>query len=163
MTCLIKSAYTSELQQYAGILGSEAAAYYVLAMNNGYTLDKDLYGNQSQLFQDILSSKNSMSQAIMYKSQIYTPEFMKKYGDWTVSGIEPDINKIDMTNAVDDILGGNDYERLMGSLDESNHYVSRYCIKESVDIARQRYAEQEKAAANNNAPAKRTFLPQIKS
>ena len=161
MTCLIKSAYTSELQQYAGILGSEAAAYYVLAMNNGYTLDKDLYGNQSQLFQDILSSKNSMSQAIMYKSQIYTPEFMKKYGDWTVSGIEPDINKIDMTNAVDDILGGNDYERLMGSLDESNHYVSRYCIKESVDIARQRYAEQEKAAANNNAPAKRTFLQQM--
>ncbi len=41
MVCLLKKEYKQELADYKKILGSEAAAYYVLAMNNGFTLDQN--------------------------------------------------------------------------------------------------------------------------
>lgn len=47
MVCLNKKFYKKELEDYASVLGSEAAAYYVLAMNNGHTLDLDPEGNPS--------------------------------------------------------------------------------------------------------------------
>ena len=56
MVCLNKKFYEKELADYASVLGSEAAAYYVLAMNNGYTLDLDPEGNPSTLYSDILAA-----------------------------------------------------------------------------------------------------------
>ena len=48
----------AQLEYLTGILGSENAAYYVLAMNNGYSLDCDPEGNPSKLYQDILCDLN---------------------------------------------------------------------------------------------------------
>lgn len=164
MTCLIKSMYTTELQQYTNILGSEAAAYYVLAMNNGFTLDKDLQGNDSQLWDLILSKYNgSETLAILYKSQIYTPEYLAKNGDWiNNTGIEPDITQLVFKNSVDDILGDSDYEDLMKSLGQNDQQSSIYAIKEAIKKARQKYVANEVANASNNGGTKhRTFMQKL--
>ena len=58
MVCLIKKQYKKELKQYKDILGSTEAAYYVLAMNNGYTLDYTYEGKPSELYTALLA-KNS--------------------------------------------------------------------------------------------------------
>lgn len=84
MTCLIKSRYRKELNHYASILGSEEAAYYVLAMNNGYTLDMAPDGSQSSLYDAlVLTNGGDEDAAILSKSVVYTPLYTDKYGDWT--------------------------------------------------------------------------------
>jgi hypothetical protein len=54
MVCLIKEKYKSELRRYKNILGSEEAAYYVLAMNNGYELEYTPDGKDSNLYSALL-------------------------------------------------------------------------------------------------------------
>lgn len=87
MVCLIKSRYQTELAEYGRILGSEGAAYYALAANNGYTLDKDPYGNPSTLYQQLLAdNNNNEEQAIIKKLVAYFPQFINQYGDWISEG-----------------------------------------------------------------------------
>lgn len=82
MVCLNKKFYKKELADYASVLGSEAAAYYVLAMNNGHTLDLDPEGNPSQLFKDILAAcGGNMARAIQEKAVYYTQAYLKANGD----------------------------------------------------------------------------------
>lgn len=84
MNCLIKSKYKKELSHYASILGSEDAAYYVLAMNNGYTLDKNPDGSDSSLYQALLTYyADDEERAVLNMSVVFTPNFMNKHGDWT--------------------------------------------------------------------------------
>ena len=74
MVCLNKKFYEKELADYASVLGSEAAAYYVLAMNNGYTLDLDPEGNPSKLYEALLAANGAdKDAAIMRKVSAYTP------------------------------------------------------------------------------------------
>lgn len=44
--------------EVAKVLNSEDAAYYVISENNGYAIDQDPDGSQSQLFQDLLQKYN---------------------------------------------------------------------------------------------------------
>ena len=84
MVCLIKEKYKAELQEYAGILGSEEAAYYVLAMNNGYTLDWTYEGKPSILYDALLQKNNNdPKKAILEKCQIFLPSFSQEFGDFT--------------------------------------------------------------------------------
>lgn len=84
MTCLIKSRYKEELSKYADIVGSEEGAYYLLAMNNGYTLDKNPDGSVSELY-DALMQKNNGDEvmSILDKAVVYTPDYISQNGDWT--------------------------------------------------------------------------------
>jgi len=50
MACLIKSKNKPLLDEYTSMLGSESAAYYVLCMNNGYSLEFTPSGERSDLF-----------------------------------------------------------------------------------------------------------------
>lgn len=82
----------SELNKLTSILGDANAAYAVLALNNGYGLDKAPNGQESKLFQDIrealLSENNSLSQEELIKQTYlkkvlcYTPSFLDWFGDW---------------------------------------------------------------------------------
>ena len=93
MVCLNKKFYEKELADYASVLGSEAADYYVLAMNNGYTLDKDPDGKPSKLYEDILAAcGNNPVRAIQEKSLYYTQAYIKANGDWTLELKEPSYN-----------------------------------------------------------------------
>ena len=82
----------SELNKLTSILGDANAAYAVLALNNGYGLDKAPNGQESKLFQDIrealLSENSSLSQEELIKQTYlkkvlcYTPSFLDWFGDW---------------------------------------------------------------------------------
>lgn len=87
MVCLIKSKYKNELAEYKRILGSEPAAYYALAANNGFTLDLDPNGEPSKLYEALLAANGGdKDAAIMRKVSAYMPQFMERYGDWVTEG-----------------------------------------------------------------------------
>lgn len=92
MVCLIKKHYKNELKEYANILGSEEAAYYVLACNNGYTLDRNQNGDPSSLFTALLEENGGDEKAaILSKAQTFTPEFVGQHGEWYETDKEPSI------------------------------------------------------------------------
>lgn len=82
----------SELNKLTSILGDANAAYAVLALNNGYGLDKAPNGQDSKLFQDIkealisenkfLSQEELFKQTYLKKALCYTPSFLEWFGDW---------------------------------------------------------------------------------
>ena len=59
MQCLIKKYYKKQLEEYSRILGSEEAAYYVLAMNNGNPLTENPDGTPSSLYAKLLEEAGS--------------------------------------------------------------------------------------------------------
>ena len=83
MQCLLKNQYKEELSEYKKILGSEEAAYYVLAMNNGYDLKYTHEGKPSELYLALLQRGSNRKTAILEKSAIFTPYFINKYGNFT--------------------------------------------------------------------------------
>lgn len=82
----------SELNKLTSILGDANAAYAVLALNNGYGLDKAPNGQDSKLLQDIrealISDNKSLTQedlikkTYLKKALCYTPSFLEWFGDW---------------------------------------------------------------------------------
>ena len=88
MTCLVKSLYKDKIQKLAKVVGSEEAAYYLLASNNGYSLDKDPTGQRSQLYFDLQEAykigpnQYDESKVILAKAVCYLPEFAAKHGAW---------------------------------------------------------------------------------
>lgn len=125
MVCLLKNKYKAELKHYASILGSEEAAYYVLAANNGYTLDKTPQGLPSTLYEALLDVKQSEAEAVISKSMAYTPQFFEQYGDWTDTGIEPDITKL---NDDQHVVGGEALSEVLqdgGKFLETVHELER--------------------------------------
>ena len=120
MTCIYKpdEATKKLMKQYADILGSEEAAYYVLTQNNGYPLDKTPLGEDSQLYFDILqNSGQDTQQAIRKKAMLYTQPFLQKYGDWTM-GQAADPNMLDQNGEplLSSIDPESDINKLMNNL-----------------------------------------------
>lgn len=74
----------SALERYADILGSDDAAYYVLSQNNGFLLDKTPNGEDSDLYNDLISHFGSEEEAIRMKAMMYTSKFLDANGDWTI-------------------------------------------------------------------------------
>ena len=85
MVCLLKNSENKALlKKYAKIVGSQEAAYYLLAANNGFELDKTPNGEDSVLFNALLQKHNGdFNAAVMDKAVAYLPEYMQKNGDWT--------------------------------------------------------------------------------
>ena len=77
----------SALDKYAHVLGSEEAAYYVLSQNNGFPLDKTPTGEDSDVYQDLLSHYGNEDEAIRMKSTMYTSRFLESNGDWTMGSM----------------------------------------------------------------------------
>lgn len=127
MVCLIKSKYKAQLKYYADILGSEEAAYYVLAANNGYTLDKTPTGEPSALYAALQESTGSDESAVLSKSVAYTPQFFEQHGDWTVEGKEP---------GVSDVLGQSitDGTALSEVLEDNGRFIQTCQELENVNI-----------------------------
>lgn len=81
-----------ELFKLIDILGDANAAYAVLALNNGYGLDKAPNGQESKLFKDLiyavqasnpaLTSDQAYIEAIKRKVLCYSPSFREWFGDW---------------------------------------------------------------------------------
>jgi hypothetical protein len=83
MVCLLKNKRNKQLlEQYKSILGSEDAAYYVLAANNGYPLTEDPLGNSSKLYEALLADTQDPNEAIRLKSAVFSPQFTQKHGEW---------------------------------------------------------------------------------
>lgn len=100
MTCLLRNKENEALlNEYEGILGSREAAYYALSQNNGYPLDKDLNGNDSALYKDLLQRNGgSKEKAILEKATIFTSKFIEDHYDWTQDRAEPTIDDLDNYN-----------------------------------------------------------------
>ena len=72
------------LNYYEDVLGSEDAAYYVLSQNNGYPLYKTPFGEDSDLYNDLVAWTGDENTAVKIKAMMYTDTFLKAHGDWTV-------------------------------------------------------------------------------
>ena len=82
------------LDQYADILGSYNAAYYVLSENNGYGLDKAPNGEPSKLYNDLMKLyNNDHFMAIRAKSMVYSDSFKNWFGDW-LSDNKDNVSKV---------------------------------------------------------------------
>ncbi len=100
MTCLLRNKQNEALlNEYESILGSREAAYYALSQNNGYPLDKDLNGEGSALYKDLLQRNGgSKEKAILEKATIFTSKFIEDHYDWTQDRVEPTIDDLDNYN-----------------------------------------------------------------
>ena len=85
MVCLLKNKENKALlKKYAKVVGSEEAAYYLLAANNGFELKYTPNGEDSVLFNALLLKNNGdEAAAIMDKAVAYLPEYIQKNGNWT--------------------------------------------------------------------------------
>lgn len=161
MVCLIKSKYQQELQEYAKIVGSEEAAYYLLAMNNGYTLNYTPDGRNSNLYYSLLAMNNgSVKDAVLAKSLIFSPEFIEKYGDFIQNPKEYK-GKLDAKGepALRDLYDGElpidkdslskifeDFGKLQQSIDilENNNIFDRkYAIEEHITFLRNNFVDSQ--------------------
>lgn len=150
MVCLRKELYERELRDYANILGSETAAYYVLAMNNGYTLDKTPDGAPSQLYQDILRACNgNVRDAIKEKSVYYLQQYLNTNGNWIETGTEPTfngLNGIHANNTVSqNVLQNDAYNEINQSLNSNGVDDKEYAMKTAIERTRQSYLDHEEA------------------
>lgn len=77
------------LKKYADLVGSEDAAYYLLAMNNGFPLDATPQGDTSDLYLTLLQQAGgNEKQAVLKKAFAYMPQFMEANGDWTMGNLK---------------------------------------------------------------------------
>lgn len=145
MVCLIKKFYKKQIEDYASILGSESAAYYVLAMNNGYTLDKDPWGGDSTLYQDIFNACGGNKQrAIIEKALYYTQDYIKTNGDWTEGDNEPAYNPsltVTQNTVSQDILQNDRFGEIKASLSASGIVDDNYAMKTAIENTRQDYID----------------------
>ena len=116
MKCLNRTFFKKELEEYAKILGSEAAAYYLLAINEGNEVENDPNGNPSKLWEDILNYTNGdREKAIEIKAAYYSQQYLSS-DNWLESEViqEPvfDASNIPMYSGKveDHILGNNEYD-----------------------------------------------------
>ena len=122
MTCLIRNQYQSELETYGNALGSETAAYGVLCMNNGFTLDKTPEGKDSKLYKDLLNYYGgNETAAIRAKALFYTDKYIADHGDWTVDGKEPSLEVL--TNETPNLKTEND------AIDDCNKFITKELSK----------------------------------
>ena len=111
MQCLNKNNkdIKDQIDKLSKALGSEEAAYYIVAMNNGYPIDRMSNGVPSQLYTKLLSMcEGDENEAARQMSKRFLPEFVEKYplydpssedGDYV--GKEP--NAEDLTGETIDI------------------------------------------------------------
>ena len=82
----------SELNKLTEILGDANAAYAVLALNNGYGLEKASNGQTSKLFLDLyetiktqypeMTEEEAYKKVFVEKAKCYSPNFLDWFGDW---------------------------------------------------------------------------------
>ena len=71
------------------------AAYRCYHKNNGNMLDKAPNGKDSVLFNSLLEYFGNRAQAIKAKSNVYSDEFLGRFGDWTSNVNDFNLNDID--------------------------------------------------------------------
>ena len=100
------------LKKYAGLVGSEDAAYYLLAMNNGFPLDATPQGDTSDLYLTLLQQAGgNEKQAVLKKALAYMPQFIEANGDWTQG---------ELTTGTADRNGEPSVSMIVGSCDNSS-------------------------------------------
>lgn len=92
MACLIHTEETDKtIKETEELLKQEGddsknyynIAYFVVASNMGYSVDKTPNGEHSYLYEDLLNAYgNNATLAALAKSVIYTSEFIKYFGNW---------------------------------------------------------------------------------
>lgn len=145
------------LNKYKKLVGSEDAAYYLLAMNNGYPLDATPQGETSDLYLMLLSENNGdEKQAVLSKSLVYMPQFIEQHGDWTQDSKinngsldrngEPSITMIQEAcdnSSIQQILGEeSNVSKVLQFVETQNIPWRQIAIDESIEDVRQAYVNQ---------------------
>ena len=138
----------AQLEYLTGILGSENAAYYVLAMNNGYSLDCDPEGKPSKLYQDILNAcGGNVRTAILEKAVYYSQKYLTRNGDWTISGVEPTfvrLHGLHISNTVSqNVLQNDAYDEINQSLKANGIDDENYAMRTAIERSRQAYMDKQ--------------------
>ena len=151
MVCLIKSKYKNELAEYKRILGSEEAAYYALAANNGFMLDEDPQGNHSELYDALIASGLSHEDAIQHKVLAYMPQFTDKYGDWVTEG-KPEPSIVDLNDgkslysneSITKIIDNKNLDKTLKKVERNNQlFVRNQLIINALDDSRNRWVQEQ--------------------
>lgn len=158
MQCLIKKYYKKELSEYGKILGSEEAAYYVLAMNNGHPLNENPDGSTSSLYTKLLEETGSHEQAILNMAIVFTPKYMEQHGDWTdgfkasegsvppsfttLQGTIPGFGSFDSPATINDFLSNEQIERVH-LLEQLNEIERRPLIQQAIQADMDNYVQNK--------------------
>lgn len=151
MVCLIKSRYKNELAEYKRILGSEEAAYYALAANNGFMLDKDPQGNNSVLYDALIASGLSHDEAIQHKVLAYMPQFIAKYGDWVTEG-KPEPSIVDLNDgkslysneSINKIIENKNLDKTLKKVERNNQlFIRNQLIINALAESRDRWVQEQ--------------------
>lgn len=153
MVCLnLKIKENKELlNKYKELVGSEDAAYYLLAMNNGFPLDATPQGDTSDLYSTLLlQCGGDEKQAVLKKSAVYMPEFLKQNGDWTAGEVfkgsadrngEPSVSMIQGfcdNSAIGELLGEDSkVKQVLKDFEKQNIPWRQIAINQAVTDARE--------------------------
>lgn len=150
MTCILKTKENLKLlDEYARVLGSQSAAYYVLSQNNGFPLGKTPTGEKSTLFEEILRHNGGdIESAIVEKSMYYTQDYLNT-NDWLSKSVieepkrTPDIVVNENTSA-QKILQNNKVSQIKDELQLSGVVVDdEYAISVAIDRTRREYLQDQ--------------------
>ena len=150
MTCILKTKENLKLlDEYARVLGSQSAAYYVLSQNNGFSLDKTPTGEKSTLFEEILvHNGGDIESAIVEKSMYYTQDYLNT-NDWLSKSVieepkrTPNIVVNENTSA-QKILQNNKVSQIKDELQLSGVVVDdKYAVSVAIDRTRREYLQDQ--------------------
>lgn len=151
------------LSKYAKLVGSEDAAYYLLAMNNGYPLDATPNGDTSDLYTALLAQAGgNEKQAVLDKALAYMPQFIEQHGDWTMMGAKIKDGSVDRNGepslsmlvghcdsySMQDLLGNDSgVAKLLNDLEMQNIAFRSTAIEQSISNAREAFVNSYIAEA----------------
>lgn len=165
MKCLNRTFFKKELEEYAKVLGSEAAAYYLLAINEGNEVENDPNGNPSKLWEDILNYTNGdREKAIEIKAAYYSQQYLSS-DNWLDNEViqEPvfDASNIPMYSGKveDHILGNNEYDMVTSQLHSIGNQDLDYAARVAIDRSRRRYIDEQQTAFEEDYKNKQTKKP----
>lgn len=187
MKCLIKKFYKKELEEYTQILGSETAAYYLIAMNEGHTVDCWPDGSKSDTFEQ-LCEIYGYEQAVRYMYCVYSQDYLKS-NNWVENfDLKSDTQKLPTIGEVEDAFASyfagqtpsqeilqNDYfheyfteavgqnQPITNTQQEEVSYAARRAVRKTrEDYINQRIAEEEKKNIEKQIRGRNRLIGKVK-
>ena len=148
MTCLNRKLFEKELNEYGAILGSDSAAYYLLAANGGYEVEYTPNGQPSQLWQDCLNACNGDRElAILMKAAYYSKEYTDLYGEWLKDyqaepSFDPNVGSF-VSSVAHDCLQNNEFNKIYNQVLANGIDDRDYAMSTAIGRTRQAYIDSQ--------------------
>lgn len=158
MICLLKNEENRRnLEKLTSIIGSEDAAYYILAMNNGYMPEFTYEGKPSRLYTALLDKTDDEKTAILQKSIAISEDFINLHGNYTEGSYDMPVDE-NGEPSIKDVIGEEicNFEAIKETLEDTKQFIDEllaledqnilsrdFTIFDAIDFNRGRYVEDQ--------------------